>query len=229
MFLKKEFFMLEIVFDENKTAAFLEQPCPLLKVEDAFLSSWHDMRAYARNLLKEYIQERVLKFQIKQGNLLYFLALAFSIESYAEETNLETVVFMVDDSQKAFEQYHPFVALTNALRYMRDLLRMDEKEAYADIKRLGYLGLKVNEDYIKKQIVIQWREGKSPKYFSATQKNAAFLLIALFKFWAICKDEQPRIGIIGDNVWADVVLPDFSNEDDMIEYVINNTVREKCK
>lgn len=221
--------MLEIVFDENKTPAFLAQPCLLLEVEDSVLSSWQNMRFYARNLLKEYAQERVLKFHTKQGNLFYFLALAFSIESYAEETNLETVVFEVDDSQKAFAEYRPFAALTNALRYMRDLLRMDEKEAYADIKRLGYLGLKIHEDYLKKQIVIQWQEGEFPQYFCATQKNAALLLIALFKFWAICKDEQARIGIIGENVLGNVILPNLSTEDEMIEYVIKNTMGEKCK
>ena len=221
--------MLEIVFDENKSSDFLGQSCRLIKIEDSFLSSWQKMRSYVRDLLKEYAHERVLKFQTKQGNFLYFLALAFSIESYAEETNLETVVFEVDDSGKAFAEYHPFAALTNALRYMRDLLRMDEKEAYADIKRLGYLGLKIHEDYLKKQIVVQWQEGKCPQYFCANQKNAAFLLIALFKFWAICKDEQQRIGIIGENVLGDVILPNLSTEDEMIEYVINNTVREKCK
>lgn len=221
--------MLEIVFDENKSSDFLGQSCRLIKVEDSFLSSWQNMRLYVRNLLKEQALERVLKLQTRQGNLLYFLALAFSIESYAEETNLETVVFEVDDSRQAFSEYRPFAALTNALRYMRDLLLMDEKEAYADIKRLGYLGLKVQEDYLNKQIVIQWQEGKSPQYFCATQKNAALLLIALFKFWAICKDEQQRIGIIGENVWGNVILPNLSTEDEMIEYVINNTVREQCK
>lgn len=221
--------MLEIVFDENKSSNFLGQSCRLIKVEDSFLSSWQNMRLYARNLLKEYAYERVLKFQTKQGNFLYFLVLAFSIESYAEETNLETVVFGVDDSRKAFAEYRPFAALTNALRYMRDLLRMGEKEAYSDIKRLGYLGLKIHEDYLKKQIVIQWRDEASPQYFCANQKNAAFVLIALFKFWAICKDEQVRIGIIGENVFGNVIIPNLSTEDEMIEYVIKNTMGEKCK
>lgn len=221
--------MLEIVFDENKDATFLEQPCPLLKVEDSFLSSWQKMRGYACSLFDIYATERVLKIQMSQGDLMYFLALAFCVEAYAEATDVETVVFVVENSQKAFEQYKPFAALTNALRYMRDLLRMDEKEAYADIKRLGYLGLKIHEDYLKKQIVIQWREEKSSQYFGAMQKNAAFLLIALFKFWAICKDEQPRIGIIGENVWGDVILPNLATEDDMIEYVIKQTMGEKCR
>ena len=221
--------MLEIVFDENKDATFLEQPCLLLKVEDSFLSSWQKMRGYACSLFDIYATERVLKIQMSQHNLMYFLALAFCVEAYAEATDVETVVFVVGDSQKALSEYKPFAALTNALRYMRDLLRMDEKEAYADIKRLGYLGLKIHEDYLKKQIVIQWREEKSSQYFGAMQKNAAFLLIALFKFWAICKDEQPRIGIIGENVWGDVILPNLSTEDEMIEYVIKNTMGEKCK
>ena len=218
--------MLEIVFDENKTAAFLGQTCPLLELADSFLDSWPKMRAYARVLLDQYANERVLKISMPQNDLMYFAALAFSVESYAEDTCLETVVFVVEDSAKAFEQYRPFAALTNALRYMRDLLRMDEKEAYADIKRLGYLGLKVQEDYLKRQIVVQWRESKTPQYFCATQKNAAFLLIALFKFWAICKDKEPRIGIIGENVWGDEILPNLASEDEMIEYVINHTVRK---
>ena len=221
--------MLEIVFDENKDAAFLDQPCLLLKVEDSFLSSWQKMRGYACSLFDIYATERVLKIQMSQHNLMYFLALAFCVEAYAEATDVETVVFVVGDSQKALSEYKPFAALTNALRYMRDLLRMDEKEAYADIKRLGYLGLKIHEDYLKKQIVIQWREEKSSQYFGAMQKNAAFLLIALFKFWAICKDERPRIGIIGENVWGDVILPNLATEDDMIEYVIKQTMGEKCK
>ena len=221
--------MLEIVFDENKSSNFLGQSCRLIKVEDSFLSSWQKMRDYAQNLLQKYAGDRVLKIQVSQNEKMYLLALAFSIECYAENTMLETLVFDVTNSQKAFTEYHPYGALTNALRYMRDLLRMNEKEAYADIKRLGYLGLKIDEDYLKKQIVVRWQEGKAPQYFCAMQKNAAFLLIALFKFWAICKDAQPRVGIIGEDVGGDTCLPNLSNENEMIEYVINTTLGEKCK
>lgn len=221
--------MLEIVFDENKDAIFFEQPCPLLKIEDSFLSSWQKMRAYAQSVLDVYANEPVLKLQMSQKNLMYFLALAFTVEAYAETSDVETLVFVVEDSQKVFDEFKPFAALNNALRYMRDLMRMEEKEAYADIKRLGYLGLKVQEDYIKKQIIIQWREEKSSQYFCATQKNATFLLIALFKFWAICKDKQARIGIIGEEVWGDVFLPNLLTEEEMIEYVIKQTMGEKCK
>ena len=222
--------MLEVAFDENNSPAFLGQNCLMIKVDEAFLSSWTQMRIFAQNTLKKYAEERVIKLLMQQSQKLYFLALAFSIESYAENTLLETVVFAVSDCQKSLDKYKPFAALTNALRYMRDLLRMNEKEAHADIKRLGYLGLKIHEDYLKNQIVIQWQEGSSPQYFCATHKNAAFLLIALFKFWAICKDKNPRIGIIGDNVLGDdVMVPNLLNEDEMIEYVIKNTMEDKCK
>lgn len=221
--------MLEIAFDENMQAVFLGQKCQSVELNTDSLCAWADFRAYARQLIQKNAHTNVLKIVMPQNQKLFWLALAFSIETYDEKTDLETLVFYVEDSQKAFADYKPFAALTNALRYMRDLLRMDEKEAYADIKRLGYLGLKVNEDYLKKQIVVQWLEGKTPQYFCATQKNAAFLLIALFKFWAICKDAQQRVGIIGENVWGDTALPNLSTEDDMIEYVIKQTMGEKCK
>lgn len=218
--------MLEIGFDEKNTAAFLGQSCPLIDVDVKHVSDWKSCFALAKNYIADFPKERVLKFDLTDKNKLNLLALAFSVAAYEEQTTLETVVFVCDNFLQTSSDYKPIAALTNALRYMRDLMRMDEKEAYADIKRLGYLGLKVNEDYLKKQIVVQWQESKTPQYFCATQKNAAFILIALFKFWAICKDPKPRVGIIGENVWGDVVLPNLSSEDEMIEYVINNTVRK---
>lgn len=221
--------MIEIVFDESKSASFLGQDCPLIECDEKKLTSIKQMRGWVQNLLMEFAQERVLKIKSLPMMKLYLLTLVFSIESYEDKTNLETVVFEVSDSRKAIENYGCFSAVTNAIRYMRDLLRMEEKEAYADIKRLGYLGLNVEEDYLKQQIIVKWHEGDNAQILCATQNNAAFMLIALFKFWAICKDDKPRIGLIGKNVIGDEFIPNLESEDEMIEYVINNTVREKCK
>lgn len=221
--------MIEIVFDENKSASFLGQDCPLIEFDEKNLTSIKQMRVWVQNLLTEFAQERVLKIKSLQMMKMYLLTLVFSIESYEDKTNLETVVFEVFDSRKAIENYGYFSAATNAIRYMRDLLRMEEKEAYADIKRLGYLGLNVEEDYLKKQIIVKWHEGDNAQILCATQNNAAFMLIALFKFWAICKDDKPRIGLIGKNVIGGEFIPNLESEDEMIEYVINNTVRKKCK
>ena len=67
------------------------------------------MRGYAWSLFDVYPLERVLKIQMSQGDLMYFLALAFCVEAYAEATDVETVVFVVGDSQKALSEYKPFV------------------------------------------------------------------------------------------------------------------------
>ena len=220
--------MLEIVFDEGKDALFMGQSCKMQKLETEANPTWTQARSFAQKIIENNAEERGLKVQFDKENNIPLFSLAFCVEAYDEKTKLETLVIEVSNSKEMIAVFAPYAALNNAVRYMRDLYHMEEKEAYADIKRLGYLGLQVKEDYIKKQITVKWQAREKLKYYSAQTTNAAFVLVGLFKFWAITKADTSYIGIIGNTAEEGEIIPNLKSENEMIEYVINHTVRKNA-
>lgn len=218
--------MLEIVFDENAGCEFLGQKCQTADLDIAADCDWQTYRRIAAQLITAYADQRVVvvNFPLSE-KMMNCLALALGIEAYEEKTQLESVIFKVSDSKKALSDYKPFMALANSLRYARDLLRLSEAERRADIKRLGYLGLKVKEDYIKDTVTIDWL-GKEPvKKIAADGGLAALVLVGVMKKQAICKDENAWRGVIGkafENGADKIAEPKDENE--MIEKII-----EKCE
>ncbi len=214
--------MLEIAFSQDKNCQFLGQKCPvfsLFDVDDA--KNFASFRRIAQNILLQYGKKRVLIVRVKE-EYINDLALALCLATYLEDLALETVVFEVDNLQVASLNYQPYAALTNALRYMRDLYRMEEKEAFADINRLGYLGLEIYRDYFHKQISVKWKNKPFDKVFYAKNNLSVFVLVALMKYWAIVKSENSIMAYLGgENVDNAIVIPDFLSEDEMIDYVIN--------
>lgn len=218
--------MLEIVFDENASCEFLGQKCQTADVDIAAGCDWETYRKAAAQLVAAHTKERVVVINFSGSEkMMNYLALALGVETYEEQTELESVVFKVGDSQKALSDYKPFMALANSLRYARDLLRLPEAERRADIKRLGYLGLKVKEDYIKETITIDWPGKKPEKKMTAEGALAALVLVGVMKKQAICKDEQACRGIIGKVFEKEAdKIAEPKDENEMIEKII-----EKCE
>lgn len=217
--------MLEIVFDENSGSEFLGQKYPVIRIEVWGLEEVSAYRRAARSLLEAYGQSLAVIIEVK-GNVeeRNLLALALSIEAYDETQALETVVFKVKHSGEAMLDYKPYMALANSLRYARDLYKMDDDQVYADIKRLGYLGLKVEEDYIKKEIKVQWLGKGEAEIWSANGKNQAIMVIGVVKALAILRYPFALAAII----YQDKKAPDM-NDDELINEIIIRVRKENAK
>ena len=214
--------MLEIAFSQDKNHLFLGQKCPVVSLYNQFDAfNWDSFLIKADEIIKKYAKERVVIIQLEE-NFVNDFSLALSVKSYDENTCLETVVFEVDDANAVGINYLPYIALSNAIRYMRDLYRMDIKEAYADIARLGYLGLNIFRDFLNNQIVLKWKTQPYEKIFYAHNNTSVLVLVAMMKYWAIAKSEQSILAILGGESEAQAYeIPDFSSEEEMINYVIN--------
>lgn len=214
--------MLEIVFDENASCEFLGQKCQMIDLEIPVAANWRQYRQIAQQLINNYAKQMAVIINLPtEGEAMNNLALALSVEAYDEHTHLESVVFKVKDSRLAMAAYKPFMALANSLRYTRDLLKLSEEERRADIKRLGYLGLKVKEDYIKASIEIDWKGIKPVKKFAADGMLAALVLVGVIKKHAICKDEISLHGVIGTDAEAGAEkISEPKDENEMIEKII---------
>lgn len=212
--------MLEIVFDENAGCGFLGQKCveimPILSEKPDFSS----YRQTARQIIKEYTNRRVLIIRLEdEDERMNLLALALSVEAYEESTDLENAVFKVKDCRRAIDAYKPYMALANSLRYVRDLLRLDAGERIADIKRLGYLGLKIKEDYINNRLELDWPGTEPVRILTASEINSGLVLIGLMKTWAICKEKFAVHGVIGGKK-TEYEIPAPANEDELIERIV---------
>lgn len=214
--------MLEIVFDEKGGNEFLGQKCPdviLPFVEDNDFSSF---RAVAKEIIEKNSEQRVIIVKAEpRAEVINLWALAFNVESYDEQTCLENVVFKVCDCRQAIEDYKPFAALANSIRYARDLLQLDKNEQWADIKRLGYLGLKVTEDYIHNQLDIYWPGEEPCKEFAAVDELSGLVLVGMMKAWAINKEKFAAHGVLGaPGNTSTELLSVPKTEDEMIEKII---------
>lgn len=216
--------MLEIVFDESPGNIFLGQ-----KYKSVALSGFGDdfaaYRKTAAALLSAHGHDMAVLIDFsgspEERNLL---ALALSIETYAEKDTLESAVFKVSDSAEAMALYKPYMALANSLRYARDLYRMNEDEMYADIKRLGYLGLKIEEDYLKGEIKIVWGSDKGAENLRAEGKADAIIVTGFMKTTAICRYKSPITAVLIKNGTAAE-----KSEDEIINEIIMKVRKENAK
>lgn len=217
--------MLEIVFDENVGCEFLGHQYKMVEVTILPESGWNELRCLARKLVEENIQEQILLVNLgSRTEMLNDFALALGVEAYEEKGKLESVVFKVEHSGIAMMNYKPYMALANSIRYARDLYRLSEEEYVADIKRLGYLGLKVTEDYIKDEITIVWPGKDKEKILAARSKNQVMVLVGIIKTWAICKEKFAVKGILsktGEFPDKAIEIKEAKDEDEIIEEIVN--------
>ena len=214
--------MLEIVFDENFENEFLGQTFPLMNMPQLKSEDIADYREIARRLIADNKKQRVIILKpADEGIYMNFYALALTIEAYKEDTCLETVVFKVEDSKKAAQEFRPFAALSNSVRYARDLFKFDERELISDVKRLGYLGLKVSEDYINNTLNLEWDGEQSAIKLCANDKNSMIVLVGVMKCLAINKEKRAIVGRIGEGVDVEAKkIENIASEDEIIEKII---------
>lgn len=217
--------MLEIVFDESQNNTFLGQSYSRVKVNAPSEFSFTTYRLAAANFVAEHFEQVVVlvDFVGSEEERNYF-ALALCVETYQEAGYLESVVFKVSESERAFASYRYFVALANSIRYARDLLRMPSAEMYADIKRLGYLGLEIKEDYLKNELIVKWL-GKEPFHdYYAHGVDEAVIYIAFIKALAIIRHPMAKILTIKiENSGLNM------SEDEIINNIVNMVRNENEK
>lgn len=216
--------MLEIAFDENEGACFLGERGPVFDGSAVSAPNWSGWRKAAAEIVPVYRQNRVLIVTGMKMPDMFCLALALSIETYDENGALETVVFKVGSSSEAFAAYRPYAALTNAVRYARDLYRIaDEREIKADFKRLGYLGIFCEENYADGSLRLCFNGGGSEKTMLAAEgRNAAIALVGIIKKKAICKEEIVIEGFVGKKPAENIRrLPEPENEDELIDLIVD--------
>lgn len=214
--------MLEIAFDETAHCRFLGQKCQMVDLVISASADWQDYLETARKLIDDYANQAVVIVNLSVGDeTMNYLALALSVETYEEQTCLESVVFKVKNSREAMNAYKPFMALANSLRYARDLLRLPQNERFADIKRLGYLGLQVKEDYIKESIEIDWPGISPTKRFAASGEKASLVLIGIIKCLAILKAKPAIKGFISKvEIDSCELISEPETEEEMVEKII---------
>ena len=216
--------MLEIAFDENDNNLFLGEECP---VADGFALSacdWDGWRKEAAALVGRYRQVRVLIVRGMQAPDMFRLALALAAETYDESGMLETVVFKVASNKSVIDGYRPYAALTNAVRYARDLFRTeDEREIRADFKRLGYLGIVCEENYADGSLRLYFDGGgKEKQVLAAEGRNAAIALVGIMKKKAICKEKVFIEGLVGLKAVENAsYLPEPKDEDELIKQIVD--------
>lgn len=209
--------MLEIVFDENQNNLFLGQSYSHVKIEAPVEFSFAAYRLAAARFVEAYAEQPVVlvDFLGNEEERNYF-ALALSVETYREDNCLESVVFKIKDRNESFAEYRPFGALANSIRYARDLFCMEENEMYADIKRLGYLGLKIKEDYLKNEIIMEWPGSGDVIEFCSQGKSETAMYVGVVKALAIIRHPAAlrltiKRGLIGAEIHEDELISNIVN------------------
>lgn len=148
--------MIEIVLDENNKNEFCGKEYKIIELRNENLDSWNEYKLLARELIEEHKKESAIIIKIQNENCsLNKLSLALFVESVKIPTNIEYVVFKVDNLAKARETYNPYIALTIAIKYALNLVEETPRIIYKNIAGLGYLGLDIENDYAANTISIQ--------------------------------------------------------------------------
>lgn len=210
--------MLEIVFDEDTHKGFLGEMFPeivLSSLSKDFVFS--DYKKIAEDLIKNYAAYRAfIIIGLPPDASMYKLMLALSVAAYEKKHTLESVIFKVKHSGSAKEKSKPYLALANVIRYVRDLMKMEKSEVFADIQRLVYLGLKIEKDKASTQIKLFWDVKDKPVHLETQTEKDTFIAIGLMKLWALCKMNFSAEAIIK----KDLLLSDDICEDDVIYSII---------
>lgn len=208
--------MIEIIFDRNMTDIFLDKKRPVFRLENLSAETWEEYRRSARQILTDYQNERIVILSPQDTKLsINQLAVALFVESCFMKTELEAVVFKVEDYWKALENYKPFVALTVGLKYVIRLYQEDLKNAYREIAGLSYLGLVIKEDYIKKSLQITLCGEDKLRVLEAHTLAEMLQTVGILKSLALAACSA--------NISAEIAMPDVSEIVD-IDDVINKIV-----
>ena len=129
---------------------------PQVSIENNIFNKWIDYKNFAINLVENNKNQKGLIITRKENDISFEkLALAIFIASIIIPNDLESVIFEVDDFQKAKKSYNPYIAITVAIKYILNLSEKNTDEIYKDISELGYLGLDVNRKFLNNTITLK--------------------------------------------------------------------------
>lgn len=193
------------------------------------------------------------KLEVPIEEFIYNLALGLELDSYRFDkynklkagsySSLETVVFDGDYFLEFQNNYKPFKALANCIRYGRDIYNeprdvFDAEEFISDVKRLKYLDLEMEMTCLDncKVARVRWRgSDNKEQLFYACNRNSAAVLIAVMKYWAIIKKNVNVCAVINMETNQEIKLVDIqdnnyinpiNSEEELIETIINICVKE---
>lgn len=250
--LKDEIYFLKKLKVDKKTFILVSFNMPVNKMEIINLG---------RNLSKKLCKyvTACICFEKKHNSIfstdefIYNLALGLELDSYRFDkynilkaetySSLETVVFDGDYYLEFQNNYKPFKALANCIRYARDIYNeprdiFDAEEFFSDVKRLKYLDLVVKNSSLNncKTAIVKWQgNDKAEQVYYACERGSAAILIAVMKYWAIIKKNVNVCAVINMEANQEIKLVDIqnnnyinhiSNEEELIEKIINICVKE---
>ena len=129
---------------------------PQVSIEDNIFNKWIYYKNFAINLVENNKNQKGLIITRKENDISFEkLALAIFIASIIIPNDLESVIFEVDDFQKAKKSYNPYIAITVAIKYILNLSEKNTDEIYKDISGLGYLGLDVKRKFLNNTITLK--------------------------------------------------------------------------
>lgn len=129
---------------------------PQVSIENNIFNKWIDYKNFAINLVENNKNQKGLIITRKENDISFEkLALAIFIASIIIPNDLESVIFEVDDFQKAKKSYNPYIAITVAIKYVLNLSEKNTDEIYKDISGLGYLGLDVKRKFLNNTITLK--------------------------------------------------------------------------
>ena len=129
---------------------------PQVSIENNIFNKWIDYKNFAINLVENNKNQKGLIITRKENDISFEkLALAIFIASIIIPNDLESVIFEVDDFQKAKKSYNPYIAITVAIKYILNLSEKNTDEIYKDISELGYLGLDVKRKFLNNTITLK--------------------------------------------------------------------------
>lgn len=173
--------MIEIIFDRNSDDVFLNEKRPVYVIEKQ-IKNWHEYRQQAKNILTEFKDCRIIIVRIVGENAsINWLATALFAESCFVQSETEAVVFKTEDYEKTVSAYKPFVALSIGLKYAIRLYQENLNGMYKDIAGLSYLGLSIQEDYLRNKLIIKYENAGAVKKMCALTAEDALIVIGTVK------------------------------------------------
>lgn len=179
--------MIEIAFDKNKDNLFLNKPYPIFKMPENTTDNLQQLRQTAQKLLTEMAGQKAVIINDLDSRCRNLFAVALFIEAYHDSRGIECVVFKVQDTMAATEEYKPYLALTISLKYIFRLAEECPRTIYKEISELGYLGLDIKEDYTANILHLRLNGSRPVIKISTADKNQALIAAGILKAAALAR------------------------------------------
>ncbi len=182
--------MIEIALYSNRNDEFATHDYQTVSLEPFSANSFADFQQEAQRFIQKYHQNKVVVINKYPVNFnLNLFAVALSTESLRIENRINCVAIQVSDLEAATEAYKPYIALTFGQKYIHSLQEMAEQALFKDISSLGYLGLKVIQNYTDKSLTLSLKGVKELPNINATTFSDTLFAVSYIKTLALLKQD----------------------------------------